>query len=274
MLKGIIKAKDDGKPIAYVSIVHADKPSGTYSNENGEFEIKISSNESLVFSSIGFKQIKLTYSEILAMGNVILLEGDIVELENVTVTAKRIKERNWVENFGFHNSKKKSRLVAKTPGFQIATLIENTNKKPGYVEHILLNVVSTGKSKIRLHLYSTEKFPEESTELLKKNVVVDVGRKKGIQKIDVSKYGINFPAEGLVVGIEFLGNIKNNDNLSIENGVEIETKMFLSQGDMQRNTWIGFMGKKFEREIYSKIYNTNCNAMVGLSVRFYENNGY
>lgn len=31
-----------------------------------------------------------------------------------------------------------------------------------------------------------------------------------------------------------------------------------------------FMGKGFEREVYSQIYNSNCNAMIGLKVRYYE----
>lgn len=270
-LKGIVKSHQSGEPVPYASIVFADKQYGTYSDENGAFTLTANSEQLMVFSALGYKKITLTTSQIASLGNVVTLEENPVELNEIIVTDKKNKEKSRLETFGYHGAEKKSRLVAKTPGFQIATRIENPRKTSGYIEKIILNVVSNGKSRIRLHLYPVENFPAEQTELIPENLLIDVSLKKGLQKVDVSSYGLEFPEQGLIIGVEFLGNVRNG-KVDIVNGVEIGTKIFLSQSDSERNTWIGFMGKKFEREFYSNIYKTNCNAMVGLAVRFFEDN--
>ncbi len=269
-IEGVVKSANGGEPIPYVSIALTEKRNGTYSNEEGLFKITLATNQTLAFSAIGFKSILLSYTDIIERDNIITLEEDVVKLDDVTILADKTKVKSSVEEFGYQDSEKKSRLVAKTPGFQIATRIENTKNKSGYVESILMNVVSTGKSRIRLHLYSIDNFPEQPKELLSKDMIVDIGKKKGIQRIDVTNEAIPFPLEGIVVGVEFLGNIKSDNQVILTNGLEIETKVFLSQADSQAGTYIGFMGKKFEKEFYSSIYKTTCNAMVGVLVRFYE----
>lgn len=268
-LKGIVKAKQSGTPIPYASIIFADKPSGTYTNEDGSFKLNVTSGQALNISALGYKKVMLTASEIKAMDYVITLEEDPTELSAITVTARKTKGKSKVETFGYHKAQKKGRQVAKTPGLQLATLIENPRKTVGHVESIMLNVVSGGKSRIRLHLYAAENFPRDQKKLLPENLLVDIGLMQGLKKVDVSKYGIEFPEKGLIVGVEFIGNVKNG-KVEIANGVEIETKLFLSKGDRERNTWIGFMGNKFEHEPYSITGNTNSNAMVGLEVRFFE----
>lgn len=268
-LKGIVKAKQSGTPIPYASVIFTDKPSGTYTNEDGSFKLNVTSGQALNISALGYKKVMLTASEIKAMDYVITLEEDPTEFSAITVTARKTKGKSKVETFGYHKAQKKSRQVAKTPGLQLATLIENPRKTVGHVESILLSVVSGGKSRIRLHLYAAQNFPRDQKKLLPENLLVDIGLMQGLKEVDVSKYGIEFPEEGLIVGVEFIGNVKNG-KVEIANGVEIETKLFLSQGDRERNTWIGFMGNKFEREPYSITGNTNSNAMVGLEVRFFE----
>lgn len=268
-LEGIVKAKQSGTLIPYASIIFADKPSGTYTNEDGSFKLNVTSGQALNFSALGYRKVTLTATEIKAMDYVITLEEDPTGLSAITVTARKTKGKSKVETFGYHRAQKKSRLSTKTPGFQPATLIENPRKTVGYVESIVLNVVSGGKSRIRLHLYAAENFPRDQKKLLPVNLLVDIGLKQGLKKVDVSQYGIEFPEEGLIVGVEFIGNVKNG-KVEIANAVEIETKLFLSKGDRERNTWIGFMGNKFEREPYSITGNTNSNAMVGLEVSFFD----
>lgn len=267
--KGSVKSKERNEPIPYVNITKTNKQEGTYSDESGAFKIKISLNESLTFSSIGYKTVTLTYNEIKSNNNQVFLEENIAELESVTIKSSRARVKSEVETFGFSDSKKKSRLVTKTPGFQVSTFIENPRKIEGNLESILLNIVSSGKSRLRIRLYSHDIKKGIGNELTNKNIIVDIGRQKGVFRIDLTTYEILFPKDGLIVGVEFLGNIGQSDKLVIINGTELNTKLFLSQGDSQRNTWIGFMGKGYEREIYSQIYNTNCNAMIGIRVRFY-----
>lgn len=269
-IRGVIKSKSSNEPIPYVNITKENRQEGTYSNEQGAFQISLKPDETLLFSAIGYKKVTLTYTDLKKLDFQVLLEDDIMELESVTIISQKGKIRSSVETIGYHNSNKKTRLVTKTPGFQISTLIENPRKTEGYLEAILINIVSSGKSRLRIRIYSRDLKNGIGHELTKKNLIYDVGRSKGLFTVDIAKENIPFPKDGLVIGVEFLGNIGKDNSLVILNGTEVETKIFLSQGDNQRNTWISFMGKGFEREIYSQIYSSNCNAMIGLKARYYE----
>ncbi len=269
-IKGTIKSKSSNEPIPYVNITKENRQEGTYSNEQGAFQISLKTDETLLFSAIGYKKVTLTYNDLQQINFHVSLEDDITELESVTIVSKKGKIKSSLETLGYHNSKKKTRLVTKTPGFQISTFIENPRKIEGYLEAILINIVSSGKSRLRIRIYSRDINNGIGKELTHKNLIYDVGRQNGLFTVDVTKENIPFPKDGLVIGVEFLGNIEKDNSLVILNGTEVETKIFLSQGDNQRNTWISFMGKGFEREIYSQIYNTNCNAMIGIKTRYYE----
>lgn len=269
-VKGEIKSKSSNEPIPYVNITKENRQEGTYSNERGEFQINFQLDETLLFSAIGYKKVSLSYDDLKKSNFLVLLEDDITELESVTIVSQKGKIKSSIETFGYHDSKKKTRLVTKTPGFQISTFIENPRKIDGYLESILINIVSSGKSRLRIRIYSHDIRNGIGQELTRQNLIYDIGRRNGLFTVDLAKENILFPKDGLVIGIEFLGNIGKDNSLVILNGTEVETKIFLSQGDSQRNTWISFMGKGFEREIYSQIYNSNCNAMIGIKARYYE----
>ncbi len=59
ILKGLVIDTETNKPVPYASIGITSKPDGTVSNADGEFEItldqKITGNDTLVFSSIGYQ---------------------------------------------------------------------------------------------------------------------------------------------------------------------------------------------------------------------------
>lgn len=267
----VVKSNNKNEPIPYVSIVYLNKSGGVYANEAGEFVVNVQPDDTLMLSSIGFKKLILACADLIRLKYVVSLEEDTFALPAITIDSKRTSVKSSIESFGYHHAKKRTRLISRTPGFQIATKIENQKKREGgYVESILLNMVSSGKSRIRLHLYAPDGFPATQAEYLREEVVVDLGWRKGIVKVDVSKHGITFPKEGLIVSVEFMGNLGKNKKVIAKNGVDIESKIFLSRGDDKKNTWIGFMGRGFEPEFYSQISNTTSNAMVGVSVRFYE----
>ncbi|MBS1486418.1 MAG: hypothetical protein JST43_02420 [Bacteroidetes bacterium] len=61
-----------------------------------------------------------------------------------------------------------------------------------------------------------------------------------------------FPKDGLVIGVEFLGSIGKDNNLIISNGTEVKIKIFLSQEDNQRNTWISLWVKALREKFTVK----------------------
>jgi len=81
--------------VPYVSIGIENKSTGTVSNNNGEFSLKIgediSQSDSVTFSSIGFKTIKYTIADINKVANKIFLDPVTYELDEIIVTNKPTK---------------------------------------------------------------------------------------------------------------------------------------------------------------------------------------
>ena len=81
--------------VPYVSIGIESKSTGTVSNNNGEFSLKIGENisqsDSVTFSSIGFKTIKFALADLSEVNNEINLVPMVYELEGFTVTNRTTK---------------------------------------------------------------------------------------------------------------------------------------------------------------------------------------
>ena len=56
---GVIENDADSKPISNVHVINLNKVIGVISNKNGEFEIQAEVNDTLYFSYLGFKSIKI-----------------------------------------------------------------------------------------------------------------------------------------------------------------------------------------------------------------------
>ena len=56
---GVIENDADSKPISNVHVINLNKVVGVISNKDGEFEIQAEVNDTLYFSYLGFKSIKI-----------------------------------------------------------------------------------------------------------------------------------------------------------------------------------------------------------------------
>jgi hypothetical protein len=98
---------------------------------------------------------------------------------------------------------------------EIIDYIENPDHKEGMVTAILYKLKNKQKKQIGIikpHLYSVvDKQPGK--ELLLDNVPLIRVTQRGnavVVRVDISKYKIKLPPEGLFVGLEYLGIEKNN----------------------------------------------------------------
>lgn len=99
-VKGFVRMSDSNAPIPFVHIGVPGKNLGTISRSDGSYEIDLSESstqDSLVFSSIGFKKASFAISDLTPSFDVSLLE-DVKILNEVTVTGK--KQRIKTEKFG------------------------------------------------------------------------------------------------------------------------------------------------------------------------------
>ena len=59
LVVGVVENDADSKPISNVHVINLNKVEGTITNKDGEFEISAQVNDTLFFSYLGFKSIKI-----------------------------------------------------------------------------------------------------------------------------------------------------------------------------------------------------------------------
>ena len=99
-ISGTVVDKDNNKPISYVSIGIINTPYGTYSAENGRFEMELvdySASDSLRFSCIGYYPATFSVNEFLAMNRLgmdtIFLRKKVTKLAEVVIYSNQFKTK-------------------------------------------------------------------------------------------------------------------------------------------------------------------------------------
>ncbi len=91
--RGMVLEEASKKPLAGVSVFINKTGIGTTTNENGEFRLKYpaekNSNDTIIFSSVGYASKKLTFTELKENGYLVLLAESIQLLNEVTIISDR-----------------------------------------------------------------------------------------------------------------------------------------------------------------------------------------
>ena len=246
------------------------KLGGTYSDEEGKFEINVTTFDSLTFSSIGYKRITFSVKDLKSNRNQIYLSPDISQLQTVTIQAKKTRIKIERKEFGYTKVKRRSMISSGIPGTQFATFIMNDFRKEGFIESLLFGITCEHKSRIRIRLYRPTIQNGVGEEITKQNLLFNISGNHRRYKLDVSIYQIPFNKEGIVVAIEFLGEVGKDNR--IKKGTTRGTKLYLTDGnDDFRNTWQSYRERDFVRESFSDNQRNTSNALIGLSAIFYIN---
>lgn len=197
-IKGVVKDSLSGAPIPFVNIWIQNENIGASSEENGEFTINASRDKTLIFSALGFEKKTIKASQ----ANVVYLKETSYKLEEVLISnrfeTKEIqigKTENTVcqafdngpkidtKFFPYFPSYKKTRFIKKVSIYTDCRIEEAT---------------------VKLHFYSVDEngFPDK--EMLSKDLIVKVKKGTRIHTIDVSRFNLTFPKNGIFVGFEKL----------------------------------------------------------------------
>ena len=180
-------------PVKYVNIGIFKKNIGTVSNDKGVFEINIPneySNDSILFSCIGYQTIKIYIPELLKNDLAkILLTPKTIKLSEVKVVSKRLTQK-VVGNKTSSESVGLAISQAMGYGSEIGTVIKLPNE-PTLIKdfnfHIYFN--RPDSSLFRLKIYSYNKGID--TLLINENIVFRIkNHYTGDYKIDLLKYHI------------------------------------------------------------------------------------
>lgn len=227
-----IKDSHSKEPIPFVS-VSKQNGTGTYSNEDGSFELLFSSSDTLYISHLAYKSVRLTKSDIEKLTDgVIYLVPKSFELAEVKISQarKRNVELGYYQDKTFFNRT--------GPGGQndfsvYVNHIKNTLNQEGYLEkikfdlHVDLTEKSNSKARIRVFSVGEDGLPKD--DLLNKEIIKKIDRLTPNLQIDVSEFNIVFPLKGIFIGLEFFCNYeqkkqnKRGNYKTITNCPHIET---------------------------------------------------
>lgn len=214
-VKGIVVDEND-KPIPYVNIWTENQNAGATTDENGQFEIKtLGVNKSLIFSSLGFETQKVDVSEAVK----VVLKPAIIDLPEVIVS--KPKQTREIEI----GSLKKAVYLPEPQMvpwiFAIRMKPDENNKELKYVKSITYYTKSEVKEgKFRVRVFSANEDGSPNEDLLSEEVIVTVQKGRHKTLVDVSKYGLVIPNEGIVVGFE---SLLIEENRYTEDGLVVNT---------------------------------------------------
>ncbi len=197
-VKGVVKDSISGKPIPYVNIWVENENIGTTSEEDGSFSLEIKEEKKIVFSALAYEVKTISSKDI----TTVLLVQKTYEMPEILVTARiKTKEIEIGDAEKIHHSQlsgDKPWIFAKLFEFE-----EKYNETPFIKEIVFISNNNIKNAKLKIRVFSmNDSIP--SDDLLSEDIIVTV--KKGMKKnkVDISKYNLEIPKEGILIGLEWL----------------------------------------------------------------------
>lgn len=209
--KGLVLDKETKEPIPYVNISILESQIGTSSDEDGSYSMQVSDNDLnkvIKFSSLGYESSKMPVSLFLKARK-IFLEPLIEQLDEVVISEKFENEFLKIQPFqknelygGFGMGKRPWQIGLYFP-------YDSSYSQTEYLKEISV-LLSKGlgfkrkasKFRVRLFSVSQDNLPEQ--DLINENIIVTASKKQKEVIIDLTKYNITFPENGIYVTLEGL----------------------------------------------------------------------
>lgn len=226
VLYGEVRNRENKETLPYVNIGIAHKTVGTVSGNNGKFRLiindKISSNDTVLFSFIGFKTVEFPVSELKNRKDAILLQPVNIELDEVEVTSGKIKLKSKTigrttgglgllhANFYASYEKDVDDRLSKEMGMKFSA------KRNCNIRDLNFNITGNDfKSlKFRVNFYRIREGLPDSL-LVEKNIIFEVKDNfTGWFKVDLEPYKIYIRenVEEFAVTLQWLESVKSNEN--------------------------------------------------------------
>jgi hypothetical protein len=204
------------KPIPFVTI-KLNNEKGTYTDENGFFELIKNSNDTIKLSHISFDEINVKSSEI----------KDTIVMSPNAVIIKEIIVSNGKEIINYIDFPKKKSSYNNFPVYaksEIITFITpNKENREAKILKIHLNFIkntsnnknTSTRTAFRVNIYSSTKNRVEKKIFSSETYVINFTKKNKIE-VDLKNENIEFSSDGIFISIEALGDM-NNEGKFIEN---------------------------------------------------------
>ena len=196
-VKGTV-VDEKNNPVPYVNIWVENENIGTTSLENGTFSINSSNNKVMIFSAVGFETQKIKVSE----NEKVVLKEAVYKLSEVVIEKiKQTKEIEIGDSQRIHHkqlSGDKPWIYAKFFDYD-----EKYNETPFIKSIVFYSDSEIKDAKLKIRIFQLQdSIP--TNDLIDEDIIVSV--KKGMKKnkIDISKYKLKIPKNGVIIGLEWL----------------------------------------------------------------------
>jgi hypothetical protein len=207
-IKGIVIDSVTRKPLEYANVVNMTENSVVYTNAQGQFELIINSKaDHIQVSNMGYKPYVLLGPSEEQVVTVLLVEAPIM-IEEISVKKRKLEKH--FEELGFHNEETISTNWG--PGGQVANTYVVLIKNPQVIEAEINRayfklgkylIGRNGFSKARVRVMQIDSAGLPGDDLLRENNIVRINPFSQSFSIYLKKYHINFPKEGVFIGLEF-----------------------------------------------------------------------
>lgn len=209
--KGMVLDKVTNEPIPYVNISILESTVGTSSDDDGSYVLSIKDEDidkNVHLSSLGYKDTTLTVTSFTNL-KTIFLKPLTEQLDEVVITEK------FEEEFLEINKIKKNRLrggyAAGSKPWILALYFPYDEKysKTEYLNSLKVYVNRSSflkryKSKFRIRIYDVDEKGMPGDDLLIEDLIVETKKKQKEAIIDLSKFNVVFPKDGLFIALEGL----------------------------------------------------------------------
>jgi len=208
---GKITDAETGKPIPYVNIWIENGATGVTSEENGTFALLVPSDKNLVFSAMGYE----TRTIKLADAQTVKLNPIIFDLDEVVI-AKPTREIKL--EIGGSKEFPHTYASGQTPWIYAKYFpFTNDYSKVKYIKNAVIFTKSPIKNAtFKLRIFEVDANGLPGMDLINEDVVITVKKGKQRNVIDVTKFNITFPNNGIFIAYEWMIIEKNKYTLDFK----------------------------------------------------------
>lgn len=201
-IKGVVK-DESGKAIPYVNIWVENENFGTTAEEDGTFSINVNEEKNLVFSAMGYEQRALKANEtaeVRLIQKVFKLNEVTIQKRNPTKEAvigefKGIELNSGVTNVGQENVHVWCKFIRFNEKIKECPFIKSIEF---VTESHLKNVL------LRIRIFNVDKDGIPIGDEVEDDILVPIKKGKKNNIVDLAKYNIRIPEEGILIGFEYL----------------------------------------------------------------------
>lgn len=257
------------KPVPFVNIFIGNNK-GTYTNEYGYFNVDRKLKDTLLLSHIAYNNLHIKVSEI---KDTIILSPNAIILKEVIIN--KGKQQSKFIDFPKRNSSYGSWPI--TSMSEIVTLItpnkKNENSKIQKLEFNFLKKKFNEfgknlKTALRINMYSSKNNEIEDT-IYSSNVFIITSYLKEKIELDLSNEEVEFNRKGIFIGIEVIGEIDSNGNLSKEKSSIRPALSSNSIEDYKATTFLKYtFDKKLKLKPINEIFLEKLNVIIDRNLSF------